>query len=1069
MEIVKLFQMFLLNDIDMYDETSNTPLEARTSTINEELGQISYLFSDKTGTLTDNSMRFRKISVAGTAWLYDRDLLEEQARVSHKDLKTTDKRNSKSKKPISRKSTASIIGLPRKSNVSSVQGYGSLHRRQMRRGQQIRRNLSGRIEEMLVYIYQKPQTLFAKKAKLFLLAIALCHTCMPEKDNDENITYQAASPDELALVTAAQELGYMIIDRKHDRIELRILSAPDDDNPRYEAYDVLDVIEFSSARKRMSIVVRMPDRRLCVFCKGADSTIATLLRLAELARSKVAEVETRVHQRKSIEANEAMRRQSEIQSRKRSMPRISMSRTSMGALPSRKNSINPRQSSLRDDIDVWLSERENDVDIQPHRDSSQFYTPRPSAQLDTPLSPRASLQHGGRFSVPYLDQRPSFQVDGTVDLVEEAMVINDSIVFERCFQHINDFATEGLRTLLYGSRYLTEEEYSNWKTIYQEATTSLVDRQQRIESAAEIIETQLELLGATAIEDRLQKGVPETIDKLRRANIKLWMLTGDKRETAINVGKSARLVKDYSTVMVLDQEVGDIDQQIAYYLHNLKAGQVAHSVIVIDGQTLGTIESVPLITDLFLELAIMASSVICCRASPSQKASLVKSIRTRVKKSVTLAIGDGANDIAMIQEAHVGIGITGKEGLQAARTSDYSIAQFRFLLKLLLVHGRWNYNRICKYTLGTFWKEFLFYLTQALYQRWAGYTGTSLYESWSLSMFNTLFTSLPVLILGIFEKDLASSTLLAVPELYSYGQQNTGFNIPLYLFWTFLATCEAIIIYFTMLGLYGSAAIPSSDKPGDAGTNDLFAMGVLTFTACVLVIGTKLLVLELHPKSAVAIIALLLAVGGWFLWNMILAATYSTTSDSAVIYRVRDGLLHHFGATPLWWLTLILAVAGALLLEVAVKAVKAGLFPGDVEIFQQFEGDPEVKRRFEEASSEELGMSRERIPADIEVERATEEKERDEREREEQVRALLERPRTMDAPAAEAEGVRRRMSVPVPAAEDAVREGEGEGKGEDDSAKKDHGNTSPHTRRSLDVQELFSRGFGVVWKGGDMK
>jgi phospholipid-translocating ATPase len=107
----------------------------------------------------------------------------------------------------------------------------------------------------------------------------------------------------------------------------------------------------------------------------------------------------------------------------------------------------------------------------------------------------------------------------------------------------------------------------------------------------------------------------------------------------------------------------------------------------------------------FYELAIMADSVICCRASPSQKAALVKSIRKRVKKSITLAIGDGANDIAMIQEAHVGIGITGKEGLQAARTSDYSIAQFRFLTKLLLVHGRWNYIRTCKYTVGTFWKE----------------------------------------------------------------------------------------------------------------------------------------------------------------------------------------------------------------------------------------------------------------------------------------------------------------------------------------------------------------------------
>ena len=140
-------------------------------------------------------------------------------------------------------------------------------------------------------------------------------------------------------------------------------------------------------------------------------------------------------------------------------------------------------------------------------------------------------------------------------------------------------------------------------------------------------------------------------------------------------------------------------------LLDIKRGGAAHSVVVIDGQTLDTIERSETLMSLFVDLAVLVDSVICCRASPSQKAHLVAVIRKKVTRSVTLAIGDGANDIAMIQEAHVGIGITGKEGLQAARTSDYSIAQFRFLLKLLLVHGRWNYIRTCKYTLSTFWKE----------------------------------------------------------------------------------------------------------------------------------------------------------------------------------------------------------------------------------------------------------------------------------------------------------------------------------------------------------------------------
>jgi phospholipid-translocating ATPase len=184
-------------------------------------------------------------------------------------------------------------------------------------------------------------------------------------------------------------------------------------------------------------------------------------------------------------------------------------------------------------------------------------------------------------------------------------------------------------------------------------------------------------------------------------------------------------------------------------------------------------------------------------------------------------------------QAHVGIGISGKEGLQAARISDYSIAQFKFLQKLLLVHGRWNYVRIGKYILLTFWKELTFYLVQALYQKWDGYTGTSLYESTSLTVFNTLFTSLPVIFIGIFEQDLAASTLLAVPELYTYGQQNGAFNIEKWLAWVFMSSADAVIIYWCMWGLFGET-IFSRD-------NSLLALGQLCFTAAIIFINTKAL------------------------------------------------------------------------------------------------------------------------------------------------------------------------------------------------------------------------------------
>lgn len=1074
LEIVKAFQMLLLNDIDMYDKNSNTPIEPRTSTINEELGQVSYIFSDKTGTLTNNSMKFRKMSVAGTAWLHDRDLREEAARLGDRELLMHKKRNVKGKKAMSRKSNVSAItALARKStdanlvmgNVPLKHSSNSMTSNPLRRStKRFESTQGGHTEDMVEYIINRPDTVFARRMRFFILAMALCHTCMPEKDQDGDVTFQAASPDEAALVNAAKELGYLVVDRQANTITIKTMLGRQNNESKYEVYEILNVIEFSSVRKRMSVIMRMPDQRICVICKGADTTLMNLLRLKDLAATKAGEIDRRASVRKSMEINEVMRRRSEALSYKDSIAQSSMSagQRSIGPVPNRKSTGEvDRKQSVRDSIDHWLRERESDVDMASPRDSSQFYTPRPSAHFGTP---RTSAQFAGRSSIPHADSCNSFQLDETDDLVEEALVVNDSMVFERCFQHINDFASEGLRTLLYGHRYLMEEEYQTWAKLYSDATTSLTERQTKIEKAADMIENQFELTGATAIEDKLQQGVPETIDKLRRANIKLWMLTGDKRETAINIGHSCRLIKDYSDIIVLDHKLGSLDQRITNAIVMQQSNTVAHSVVVVDGATLALIEAESTMFDLFVGLAIMANSVICCRASPSQKATLVKTIRHRVKHSVTLAIGDGANDIAMIQEAHVGIGITGKEGLQAARVSDYSIAQFRFLLKLLLVHGRWNYNRVCKYTLGTFWKETVFYLTQALYQRYAGYTGTSLYESWSLSMFNTLFTSLPVIFMGIFEKDLAASTLLAVPELYaSLGPANAGFNIRKYLFWTFIGTAEALIIFFIMYSIYAKAIFTR-----DQG---LYAMGTLTYTACVIVINMKMQILEMHNKSITAAVAFILSVGGWFLWNILLSLTYSDN----VIYDVKDGFLSTFGRNLAWWLVLIIAVSSTVLLEITVSTIRATIMPTDVDIFQALEQDLEVKKRFEEASAGELRMGWDRGTKKSSFEILREEEAA--REREMQIEELLERRREMDreqdsvgentrtGPTSNGRedevpgsyAVRRRASIP--ANEDGIRFDEGV----DDNGG-DRKSSSAPNRKSTDIAELFAKGFGAVRK-----
>ena len=1020
----------------------------------------SYIFSDKTGTLTNNCMRFRKMSVAGTAWLHDPDI-EEEALKEAASQPLVQRKRSKGKKPVRklRGSTSSVPsgegnGTPqsvespigRNSSItsrwkSSARPHGS---------QQILNTV-----ELLQYIRRRPHTIFARKVQFFLLSIALCHTCFPETKDDGGIEYQAASPDEQALVRAAQELGYVVIDRQSGTITIQTLPSGPDTDPVYARYQVLDVIEFSSARKRMSIIVRMPSQRICVFCKGADTTIMRLLRLSGLADAKAAEIEQRVSRRQSLEAQEAIRRASEARSRKDSLARTSLTlhRPSMGGITRPSMSVK-RLQPIRDEIDGWLTERERDVDLSSLDADSMYYSPRPSAQISRVPNSTASS----------FDGRPSMHHESSSELVEEALVVDEPAVFERCFQHINDFATEGLRTLLYAYRYVDEDEYIAWKKLYVDATTSLVDRQEMIGKIGAMIETNLELAGATAIEDKLQSGVPEAIDKLRRAKIKLWMLTGDKRETAINIGHSCRLIKDYSNITILDRDSDDVDRRIAQATVDINLGVVAHSVVVVDGQTLAQITANDILRKLFLELAILVDTVVCCRASPSQKASLVYSIRSKVKNAITLAIGDGANDIAMIQEAHVGIGMTGKEGLQAARTSDYSIAQFRFLTKLLLVHGRWNYIRTCKYTLGTFWKEMLFYLTQALYQRYAGYTGTSLYESWSLSMFNTLFTSLPVIFMGIFEQDLSSNTLLAVPELYhSLGPRNAGFNIPLYLGWVFMASSQAVIVYFIMLGLYGQAIFTVD--------NGLYAMGALSFSACIIVIASKMQFWELHYKSVTCVVAMVLSIGGWFLWNIMLSAFYKNN----VIYNVLDGFLYRFGRNALWWLTLILIVTACWAFEIGIKVVKCTWIPSDADCFRELEKDKAICQRFAKAAGFPESFPGQRTEASRALRRVRTAEE--ERVREGEIQQILDRPRHMRSASGTDEQalpdtttVRRRQTSETegisrePKVSFAVDQRHA---GEDESDDEGNGKQKPR-RRSTDVQELLRRGFGTVRRSLDI-
>ncbi|KAK5990757.1 Phospholipid-transporting ATPase dnf1 [Cladobotryum mycophilum] len=973
LEIVKIGQLLLLNsDLEMYDEETDTPARCNTNTILENLGQVGYIFSDKTGTLTDNVMKFRKISVAGTVWLHEMDLEqpEETAKPSPA-LREVEfpKRLSAVYRPRERLSLAipedqpEPIEVPMTPSRVSMSGRrSSSHWRSTGRPDHVQPEVN--TTDLLEYMRLRPHSAFARKAKEYVLAMALCHSCLPEYKDGE-VDFQASSPDELALVRAAQEMGYSVVQRNSKQITLQV--AQPDGHAEEMKFDILDVIEFSSVRKRMSIVVRYPDGRISVICKGADSAILPRLRLSSLAMQKANEV------RQSADLEHEMFRRSEQME----------PRNSFGGRPSLSIRRNPgvtREKSFS-----------RQVQLQPQPQpiasrSKSFELNKLSRRSED--QPRISITtRGVSFDISrnqYLTPTSPYmpQVDERLGFLDDPSIYDESEVFTKCFKHLDDFASEGLRTLLFAQKFVSEQEYRAWKKLYDDATTSLSNRQEKIEAAGEMIEQSFDLVGGSAIEDKLQKGVPETIDRLRRANIKIWMLTGDKRETAINIAHSARICRPGSDMYILDVTKGDLGDQLSAMADDLTIGSI-HSVVVIDGQTLAAVEKSEELSQQFFYLMVRVDSVICCRASPAQKALLVQAVRTKLKayrgrnrRGLTLAIGDGANDLAMIQASHVGIGISGKEGLQAARVADYAIAQFRFLQRMLLVHGRWNYVRTAKFIICTFWKEMFFYLPAAQYQRFNGYTGTSLYESTSLTVFNTLFTSLCTICMGIWEQDLRAETLLAIPELYVYGQRNMGLNFWKYIRWMVLGAIEGVIVWN---GVWAGYALLTGPGPRDQG---LYALGSLVFTIGILWINWKLFIFETHYKPRVVMTCFFVTTIGWFVWLSFLSSVYGASPSGK--YAIRDTFTKLFGDDAVWWSTCFIVLGIMGLMELLFKAIKrnmlvAGLWQWppwqrkklgdnveewDLELWQELEQEPEVQKNLAKIARDDQDEEEEEEEAD---------------------------------------------------------------------------------------------------------
>ena len=696
LEVVKLIQgFFMSSDPKCYSKLRKKWLTPNSVSLNEECGLVDYIFSDKTGTLTCNKMEFKYCVIGDVCYQYMRGKDEEK---SEKEIKFRNEEN--------------IIPFENRQMYESV--YGNKNNDDIVLYSKNKKNYTNYIiksdDGSMKLSLEKTEDLI----KHFWTALSLCHTCSVEVNDDGIEEYICVSPDSIELVKAAKSQGWMF--EESDKPDIRLVILGDDKKINYEK---LQILEFTSDRKRETIIVKDPDGKIILYTKGADSII---------------------------------------------------------------------------------EER---------------------------LSPNSNKE-----------------------------------ILTQCKYYVDKFSAQGLRTLFIAMKILSENEYKLFFKEYTEAMMSLEDKDKKVNAVCEKIEKNLYLIGTTIVEDKLQDQVPETIRDLRLAKIKVWMLTGDKMNTAYNIGLSCNLInkemkifnicgiepkKDELTLSIMNQQervdvILNFAKEFQLYKGEFNSMELPQYGILVDEKALLTIEEEEEeIKNIFLDIAKDAAAVICCRVSPLQKSQVVKMMKKYNPDSKTLAIGDGGNDVSMIMEAHIGVGIYGEEGLRAVQNSDYAIGEFRFLHELLFFHGRTNYMRNSQCILYFFYKNFVFTFLQFVYGFYCNFTGQTIIDDWYITLFNLLFTSLPLGARALLDHDVKREDgdiiYLMLPFLYLENRDNPFFTMRKFFLTLLKGTIHSVINFFGVIYMLDE----SIDEDGHMG--GLWFCSVNLFTNILIIVSIELVIL----------------------------------------------------------------------------------------------------------------------------------------------------------------------------------------------------------------------------------
>ncbi|XP_054000747.1 phospholipid-transporting ATPase VD [Hylaeus anthracinus] len=860
-EMAKVGQVYHIgHDIGLYDADTGRPAECRALNITEELGQVQYIFSDKTGTLTENKMLFRRCAVGGQDYSHtgdDDEHLVPSSRLKEDLLIGTFRQHLQeflvvlaicntvvvnSQPHYDTMNSSGVIEEPQKNGDETGRYTRMIESRSLTPSPVIPlttfshptnspdenvSSISSMVEmESVLNNTSKLSNKFPRPKFLNVTSIPslgmglLGRKWSPNgahrrrsplspvidasgKNGDELLPtpaiYEAESPDELALVNAARIYDVKLLKRT---ARTAIVCLPD---KSIITFEILHVLPFDSNRKCMSILVRHPlTKEVVLYSKGADSTILSSL----------------------------------------------------------------------------TSQEENSV---------------------TTIKVR---------------------------------------------QHLQSYARQGLRTLLMAKKSLTAQEYEAWRQTHAEAELAMENRERRIKDSYANLESHLTLLGATGIEDKLQAGVPETMATLVAAGIVIWVLTGDKPETAVNIAYSARLFSPAMKLLWLQARSKTVAESLILgYLESAQKESIVHGnerggldsirdfgvfnrdpaendahrvdspwpkqrALVVDGKTLTVIlDPRSGLTRPFLELTKMCSSVLACRATPLQKAYIVRIVKEQLGMR-TLAIGDGANDVSMIQTADVGVGISGHEGTQAVMAADFAITRFSMLSRLLLMHGHWCYDRLSRMILYFFYKNATFVFLVFWFQLYCGFTGTVMMDQIYLMLYNLMFTSMPPLVLGVYDRVASPGVLLSMPQLYKRGR--LGLIYQPHSFWLTIsdALYQSIVIFFINQCVYYDTTI------------DLWEFGTTVMTCCIVVMLGHVAI-ETRSWTIIHVFAILGSLFVFFGFCLIYNVVCVNCMGLLCSYWVMEtAVVRHT-----YWLTVILTCVLALLPRLLYKTIQTTLSP----------------------------------------------------------------------------------------------------------------------------------------------